>query len=101
MLNKNDLYIGMSVVCRNKDNKDFSHTLGTIIALHDMYKRYDCLVEFDTYVGGHDGLGWGETSGKKGHCYWFWASEIEVAVDDASKAIPEAYDITYDMLFNG
>ncbi len=99
MAKKSELYVGAYVTCRSIADPDrFNNKWGTIIDLdctseHD----FDCLVEFDEYVQGHDGLGWGTVIGKKGHCYWFRAGEIDLV--DVIREVPEATEITYDSLF--
>ena len=94
-MNKEDIYEGMRVfVVNTKPSKDIA---GTVIDISCKQANYDCLVEFDEDVGGHDGLGWGSCAGKDGHCVWYDAKDLEEIQEDAPD--PENYDIGYDDLF--
>lgn len=95
-MEKDEIYVGMRVVYCGTLSR-FEDEIGTII--DSGVAGYDCLVEFDNNVDGHDGLGWSAVSGKYGHCYWFDAADFEQIIDVAETSI-EAVDIGYDVLFN-
>lgn len=97
-MEKGELYIGMPVKLVNTDSRLFGES-GTIIDLRCKKCDYDCLIEFDKYIFGHDGLGWGTIRGKEGHCYWFNAADVEEIIAAVEPTV-EAYGIDYDALFN-
>ena len=98
-MNKNELYVGMRVeIIAGFHIERFKDEPGTIIDLTDKNGSFDCLVEFDSDVGGHNGLGWGDVEGEKGHCYWFMANEV-VAIKDESANV-ESLSIRYNELFS-
>lgn len=99
MANKSELYVGMDVIYRGEDIR-FENKLGTIIDL-ECSRNYDCLVEFDEDVNGHDGLGWGKVSGKQRHCYWFHAQEIEEVILDSIPAEEMGAALSFDELMSG
>lgn len=96
-MEKDELYLGMRVEITDDSSLLYGKS-GTIIDL-ECNHPYDCLVEFDEYVHGHSGLGWGTIEGKDGHCYWFGADDVTEIVD-VVEAAPETYVIGYDLLFS-
>lgn len=100
-MNKNELYIGMRVkTCTGFHIERFEDEPGTIICLRDKTEGFDCLVEFDNDVGGHDGLSWGDVKGKEKHCYWFKANEIVAIEDEPAMIDLESLNIGYNELFS-
>lgn len=100
-MNTNELYIGMRITTRaNFDIERFEDEPGTIICLSNKNGDYDCLVEFDNHVGGHDGLNWGNVKGEEGHCYWFKANEIVAIEDEPAMIDLESLNIGYNELFS-
>ena len=102
-LNKDELYVGMRVeVLAGFHIERFEGEPGTIIELTDKSGNFDCLVEFDSDVGGHDGLHWGDVEGKKGHCYWFMANEVVAIKDESDNIVSsiESLSIRYNELFS-
>lgn len=80
-MRKEDGYIGARVVVENVGGK--REVSGTII--DDACRMdYDFLVEFDEYVGGHNGFDWGAHTGKHGHCFWVLASECDELGEEVS-----------------
>jgi hypothetical protein len=69
-MRKEDGYIGARVIRGS--------AVGTIIddICNKSPEIYDFLVEFDDYVGGHDGYDWGNHNGKWGHCIWYKAGSL-------------------------
>ena len=96
MIDTNNIYIGMRVVGASGAPTKFEHIAGTIIDTDCGGRGFAALVEFDEYIDGHDGLGWGEASGKMGHCYWVLDKEID---ELPTANVPDSYDIEYDNLF--
>ena len=88
----------MRVLVSNRGDERFKDIPGTIIDLNSRGHSFDCLVEFDEYVHGHAGLGWGTVEGKDGHCYWFYFGNLE-EIDVPEETPLEDCHISYDDLF--
>lgn len=80
-MRKEDGYIGARVVVGNIDTR--KNVDGTIIDDACIHEEYDFLVEFDDYIAGHNGLGWGKSPGKSGHCLWFRAGDLTMIEEEA------------------
>ena len=102
MMKKKDLYVGMRVYAATDRGAYCDGIPGTIIDTGCRLSSYDCLVEFDEFVNGHSGLGWGTVEGKKGYCYWFNAEHVEEIVDEVrmDDAVTDC-NISYEDLMSG
>lgn len=67
MFKKGDCVIHLAPTGR----KRIRNCQGTILAKDDVM----CLIEFDVYVGGHDG-----DSGGDGNCWWCFPENLELSV---------------------
>lgn len=100
-MNKKDLYVGMRV-CAAVSSGAYTHNVpGTVIDVQCYMSGFDCLVEFDEFVHGHTGLGWGTVEGKEGHCYWFPARRVKEIVEEIEDNCVANYNMSYDDLMNG
>lgn len=78
-MRKEDGYIGARVVV---DNVVRGRSVSGTIVDDACRMDYDFLVEFDEYIGGHDGFDWGAHKGKYGHCLWYKASHLALLEEE-------------------
>ena len=92
--------IGDRVRCNGggTGNRKVAGKVGTIIGFIYNREGDSPLVEFDTDVDGHDGLGKCEASGEYGRCWFVPIESVEVIFDeiDFDDTIPDNLPISFD-----
>jgi hypothetical protein len=79
----NNISVGDRVICNfNNTNDNYINELAYVREI----TKDEILLEFDNYIGGHDGMSTGSIyRGKNGHCWWFnynFLYELEISKID-------------------
>lgn len=85
-MRKEDAVIGARVIAVTAvDGKDETYNRAGTIIENSGTSMFDICVEFDDYIGGHDGSIGNGPLGKRGYCWWGMFDDFEL--EDIAEAV--------------